>query len=222
MKKTLEIALVVLALAASANAAKAATITYTLNDGGSCCTPAPFGTVTLTDIALGNVQVTVALTSGNRFVDTGGGGVFGFNLIGFSPSTPNPPISVANITSGFSLISGTAGALSFSPFRNFEFGIACGVCGSGGSNPQLGPLMFNVLAANITTASFVELSTTPNGSISAFFAADIIDRNGRTGNVGVTGPGTPGTSVPDGGSTAALLGSVLFGVGLMRRKFGKV
>jgi hypothetical protein len=70
----------------------------------------------------------------------------------------------------------------------------------------------------VTIASFAELSI---GSNQAFFAVDVISSlPGFTPNTGWVDASTPGT-VPDGGSTAMLLGSVLFGLGMLRRRLGR-
>src|SRR5215207_5169341 len=120
MRKTIELVLVVLALAVSSTAANATTISYTLNldhCGGSGCGGGPFGTVTLNDFGTtDNVLVSVTLLPGVEFVDTGFAGAFGFNL------NPNPAtISVINITSGFDLAFATPGALGFNGLGQFEY-----------------------------------------------------------------------------------------------------
>ena len=101
--------------------ASATSITYQLTvdhcTGG--CGSSPFGSVTLNDFGgTGDVLVTVALTSGNRFIDTGFAGAFAFNLLG------DPTISVTSITSGFALVSPTAGSLHFDGFGFFDYAIS--------------------------------------------------------------------------------------------------
>jgi hypothetical protein len=74
----------------------------------------------------------------------------------------------------------------------------------------------------VTVDNFAELSSASGGSVQAFFAVDIISfLPGFGGNTGWVDASTPGTSVPDGGATITLLGSVLFGLGMLRRRFGK-
>ena len=79
----------------------------------------PFGTVTLTQNGANTVHIVLSLASPDlKFVSTGASDAFGFNIIG------SPTISVANITSGFSLVSNTAGSLHDDGFGNFLYGIA--------------------------------------------------------------------------------------------------
>ena len=214
MKKILGISTFLVVLAAS-QVANAGTISYSLTSDhctGTCGT-GPFGTVTLDDFnSTGDVQVTVTL-NGNGFVETGFDGSFGFNLIGDPTISVTPP-------SGWSLLSTTAGdpnahppQYSFDGFGQFNYVLVCDSC-NGGSNPYYGTLTFDVIAAGLNIGSFAELSSIPPGDTQAYFVADIIGTNGNTGPVGATG-------VPDGGSTVTLLGSVLLGIGMLRRRFSK-
>src|ERR1051326_1811741 len=111
--------------------ASADTLTYQITSdhctGG--CGPAGtvFGTITLTDVSSGVVQVTVSLNDGSQLIDTGGtgglGAAFGFNLIG------NPTITLTSISNtNFSLESQTAGSIHVDGFGDFEYGLQCLSC----------------------------------------------------------------------------------------------
>jgi len=54
-----------------------------------------------------------------------------------------------------------------------------------------------------------------------YFAADLTDGRSNTGAQAWKTPDVPDGHVPDGGSTIALLGSAMLGVGFLRRRFVK-
>jgi hypothetical protein len=168
---------------------------------GGCGTP-PFGTVDLMQNGVNDVKVTVSLLDGNKFVNTGSADALDFNING------NPTITETGFSTGFGA-GQTTGGLGFTIHAdgtgNFEYSALCTSCGSGGSNPNPGPLVFDVGAAGITPASFIT-NTTGN-----FFAVDIL--SGTTGN---TGPVDASVAVPApliGHGLLVLLavGGVLFG-----------
>jgi len=181
----------------------------TVNPGGCIAVDgASAGTVTITDGVAGVVNVSVNLGSAYKFVHTGFDADFGFNL------SSNPAITYSSVSAGFTQI-GTnpvsAGSLHMDGTGFFEYGVVCTACGTGGSNPQTGPLTFTITGSGLSTSSFEQ------NAVGEYFAVDLIG-NGNTGAVDAS---TPSTSVPDGGSTAALLGSVLLAVGMLRRRFGQ-
>src|SRR5712692_1985354 len=74
---------------------------YTLNydhcTGGPGCGGGPFGTVDVTQVADGQVQITANLATGVNFINTGTAGALGFNIKG------NPIITIVSgsLTTGF-------------------------------------------------------------------------------------------------------------------------
>jgi len=144
------------------------------------CGTAPFGTIDVAQDGANSVKLVVNLSGTDSFVSTGFPGSFGFDILG------DPTISVSNLTSGWSLLSTTAGDLHFDGFGNLDYALLCTICGSGGSNPFAGPISFDVTAAGLTTESFKELSSIPPGTERAYFVADILGSTGNTGPVGAT------------------------------------
>jgi hypothetical protein len=179
---------------------------YTLNFANFTGGTGPFGTVEIT--GSGTVHVKVSLASGIQFVNTGFDGSFDFDLIG------NPTISITNLTAGWAPLGTTAGSHKFDGVGDFEYGVNCTACGSGGSNPQPSPLEFDVTAAGLTPASFKELSALHG----YYLGADVIDTNlsgNPTGAISTLDAPTP--SVPETNSIA-LLGTVCALCGLAIRK----
>jgi len=183
---------------------------FTVDHCTGGCGTAPFGTVDVTQDGANTVKLVVTLTAGDKFVSTGFPGSLGFNIIG------NPTIGISNLTSGWSLISTTAGNLHFDGFGNLDYALSCDICGNGGSNPFAGPISFDVTAAGLTAASFKELSRLPPGSDQVYFVADIIGTTGNTGPVGAT---LNQTAVPEPSSLLLFgAGALLLGFSSLRRK----
>src|SRR5262249_54741309 len=123
------------------------------------------GTVTVVDNGGGSLTFTVTLANSNKFVSTGFETDFGFNLAG------NPSITYSSVATGFAATGAnpqSAGSLHMDGTGNFEYGVTCTACGSGGSNPQDGPLTFTISGTGLTLAS---LETNAAGQ---FFAVDLI------------------------------------------------
>ncbi|HET8871180.1 MAG TPA: PEP-CTERM sorting domain-containing protein, partial [Aquabacterium sp.] len=128
-------------------------------------TGANYGTVDLTQNG-SFVDVLVSLSSGYRFVKTGGHDTFTFNLGGASGYT------VSNISSSkFNWFE----PASNPGFGSFTDGLECGSCRNGGAGAQGSTLSFRV--NGVSLADFK-----PNTK-GYFFSADIIGRTGTTGAV---------------------------------------
>ena len=188
-------------------ASHAATLQFSLTsdhcDGGCLTGQTSGGTITITDVS-GGVSVNVTLLNGNEFVHTGFDTDFGFNLTG------TPTITFSGVTSGFAPNANpeTAGSLHMDGTGYFQYGVQCTACGSGGSNPQTGPLNFTVTATGLTVASFIQNAT------GQFFAVDLISATtGKTG--GVDASVVSSVPLPP---AALLFGTALVGLGILGRR----
>src|SRR6266550_3492666 len=110
------------------------------------------GTVTLTQNGKNSVTVDVLLNSSvDLFHSTNAFDSFAFDLVG------NPAISVSNLTSGFALVSTTAGSLHQDGSGHYEYAVdqTAGPPGFTG----ISHLAFDITANGLTTDSFHELSS---------------------------------------------------------------
>jgi hypothetical protein len=169
---------------------QAATLTFELTSdhcsGGCLTNQTSGGTITVTDAAGGGVDLSLALSNGNRLILTGVGDPYSFlfNLSG------NPSVSFTSLV-GFGTVGSnphSASSLSFDGFGPFEYGLTCGTCtGNGLSGAAAVGQAFSVHISNITTASFE-----PTGAENAFFGVDIYSgTTGKTGPVDASFVATP-------------------------------
>lgn len=193
-------------MASFAQVASASTKTFTL-DQDACtggCGPAPYGTITLTEISAFQVDVMLTLVSPIKFVNTGAGSSLAFSF------TPGIGISLSNMTSGFAQDLAPKGIAN----SGFTYGVECTVCGSGASNPNPGPLVFRVTSAvAISVTNFIA-----NAS-GYFFSADVLGSTGNTGNVGTKAGQLDVVKTPEPASLAVLgTGLVAFFAARRRRR----
>jgi hypothetical protein len=204
MMKRLSIAAAILATAALASPASAATATFTSDhcSGGGCGNgsatgqPGGFGTITAIDLGGGSIDISIALNNGNSFSNGGFPLTFGFNLVGDPTITYSGLPSSFEVTNGFNIGMATgnnsqiAGNYHQDGFGNFEYGVD--LTTSGSSGPKISTLDFIINGAGLTLASFAELSG-GMANPSAFFVLDIL--SGTTNKTGLVdccvGQGTP-------------------------------
>lgn len=158
-----------------------APVVFTLDQSAASGMVGPFGTVTLTQNGVNQVDVAVNLTSGTYFVSTGTTSTHN----GFVLNLDLGSYAISNLTSGFTWVSGSGTNV---PYGTFNTLIECTVCGSGGSNKQPGPLDFSVTSGSGISFSDFTPSTGKGGGY--YFSADVWN-NGYTGNVATTMSAVP-------------------------------
>src|SRR4030095_6115416 len=212
----LVLAILGVALIATAIPAQADTFTFTSCHITGGCPSTNFGTVTLTQTTATTVTVDVALLNGNRFVETGAGGdeLFLFNATaGMTVSNMSATFNGADVTA-------TLGGLTYvfhsTPVQadgtgTFTGSIECTVDANCNGNSIVTSV--NDLHFTVTNATLAQLEV--GNSLGNMFVADIICRgtptrrtHGPTGPVDVTVAGV----VPDP-TTLLLVGTALAGLG---------
>jgi hypothetical protein len=213
IKHAAAIAAAILALGAT-TAAHAASQLFNLNvaDTSANLGATVFGTVLVTEDA-GALDFLVTLDSGFKFHDGNANhNAFAFELNG------DPAVSITNITSGFTRVSGTN--FDAPPFGNgiWDYALDCTGCGPGYGGGVAGPLSFKVAAdvGSLSLASLQSNAATVNGqSYDVYFTSDLVNTGGYTGNVGAT----IGSAVPEPATWAMMiLGFGLSGAALRGRR----
>ena len=195
-------------LALSATSAFASTI-FSVSEGPK---PSNVGIITLSQVDSDTVRVSVDLISSTYgFLNTGGPHTpFAFNLAGSETAvsidflTPAAG-TYANGTFSLNLAGGGA-----TPFGNYGVAIDSSA-GNGSGKAYYGDLIFDLTR----TGGLLESDFIANAD-GYYFAADLTDGSNTASQAWKVK--TPGTSVPDGGSTLALLGLGLAAFALIRRK----
>lgn len=208
--RTLWIALAGIAAVSSSVPAFATTAFYDLSavDSAANLASGPYGTVSVEESG-GSLIFTEMLNPGFKIHD----GNSNHNAFSFS-LTGSPVISLSNVTSGFALVN--ASSVTAPPFGSFDYALDCTGCGPGygGGNP--GPLAFTVTSSS-GPLSLSSLTSMPYMGNNVYFASDLVDSNGKTGNVG--GVATTQSAVPEPATWAMMLiGFGAVGGSLRRRK----
>lgn len=172
--------------------------------------PSNVGTITLTQKDSDTVNVFVDLLDGYGFLNTGGPHTpFAFNLSGSETGVSADFITPSNGVYANGTLSLSTANGDNTPFGTYLVSILSSA-GNGSGNAYFGDLSFDLTrTGGLTEASFVA-----NGD-GYFFSADLTDGK-NTGAQAWKDPGTP--SVPDGGTTALLLGVGLVGLSFIARR----
>ncbi len=147
--------------------AMADSVTYTtsLQSSNMCTGCGPFGTVTVSTISghPNEVSVSLTLTPGEVFANTGAGAALLFDVQG------NPTMTVSGLASAFSFVQ-PASPIMADGSGQWNTEILCDVCGSGTSPPQdSGPINFILAVSSGTLAPSSFMTNNKN----ALFASDL-------------------------------------------------
>jgi len=200
-------------LCATAVPASAGALVFTFNQD-ACSSPgcglSNYGTVTLTDMSPGVVDVKVSLLGGSGLIHSGS--LDDYSLIFNLPGTA----TITGLPSGWGYTHTTYVAKG-NMFGTFDYEINCGsACGP--NDPWTDPLEFTVSEVGIDVHSFADGGT----DTKTYFVADISNPNltgpmALTGRIGASYTGTPPTQTPEP-LTMSLFGAGLAGMAALRRR----
>jgi hypothetical protein len=141
----------------------------------------PYGTITVTQDANGtSLDITETLNAGFEFH----GGNANHPALAFS-LTGDPTITITGLTNGFSSSSVNT-APSTPPFNaGFDYQITCPSC-AGYIVPPGGITKLSFVVSDSGTLTPSSLSSIVYSGQNLFFSTDIVESNGKTGNVGAT------------------------------------
>ncbi len=169
------------------------------------------GTVTLTQKSSSEVDVSVNLASGYRFVNTGSHTPFAFSLAS-AFSTAVVSILAPTSTTLFTPVKGSEPNPPFtSNGKTFTNGINMN-SGNGAAGAHGGPLDFSVTKAGIVLADFVK-----NGN-GYYFASDVVNSGGTTGAIGANTINVSPVPLP---AAAVLFAPAVLGMGAVARRRAK-
>ena len=181
----------------------------TLSDPAAGLGSGPYGTVTVTENG-GALDFVETLTAPYRIHDGNSNpNALAFNIAG--------NLTIWNLTAGFAAVSPDAAtSVTGPPFGSFAAAIDCTTaCANGYAGGFAGPLSFTVTSSSgpLTLSS---LTANAYGNFNVYFASDVVQTNGNTGNVGGIAGRAP---VPEPATWAMMLvGFGAAGVSLRRRK----
>ena len=205
----------------SVSPSQATILDYTLSvsAAGTFSDSGPYGTVEVDDTG-GKLVVTETLNANFNFRDASDLNHFSiaFNLDKTSTISGITPTGFQQITTGL--------PANLSPFGSFSYVIDCetSTCVPGGGGGKTLSFTVTDAANDLTLGDITPVSYTPAGGTAEniYFASDVVDSQGKTGNVGALSGHPPPSnigSVPEP-STWVMMILGFFGVGFMayRRK----
>jgi len=193
----------VLAATTAAHADTFDTFTEVAPGNGECCFKVVLDQKSSTDIG-----VTVSITSGTFFANTGSGQhpTFAYNLGSGLSGVTISGYDATHWTPGGSVVTGGP---SFGTF-SMQFNEGPG----GGTSDGIASLLFDVKVSS-GTIGFSDFIKNSDGY---YFAADFLGSNGNTGLGAISDPGIPSGQTPEPSSLMLLGTGVLGAAGLLRRR----